>query len=61
MKRKLIHRRWFKSLVYTIIVFAIAAIVALVMAKSIGAFGFVQTWLCAAFLTLWWVIYRETR
>lgn len=61
MKRKLIHRRWFKSLIYAAIVFAIAALLGVIIAKSIEAFGFAQTMIVTAFLTLWWVIYREIR
>lgn len=61
MKRKLIHRRWFKSLVYAVIVFAIAALLGVIIAKSIVAFGFAQTMIVVAFLTLWWIAYRETR
>ena len=61
MKRKLIHRRWFKSLIYAAFVFAIAALLGVIIAKSIGAFGFAQTMIAVAFLTIWWVAYRETR
>ena len=61
MKRKLTHRRWFKSLVYAAIVFAIAALLGIIIAKSIVTFGFAQTMIAVAFLTIWWVAYKETR
>ena len=61
MKRKLIHRRWFKSLVYAAIVFAIAAILGVVIANSVVSFGFAQTMIVTAFLTIWFLAYRETR
>ena len=61
MKRKLTHRRWFKSLVYAAIVFAIAALLGVIIAKSIVIFGFAQTMIVTAFLVVWFLAYRETR
>ena len=61
MKRKLTHRRWFKSLVYAAIVFAIAALLGVIIAHSVVSFGFAQTMIVTAFLAIWFLAYRETR
>lgn len=61
MKRKLTHRRWFKSLVYAAIVSAIAALLGVIIARSVVSFGFAQTMIVLAFLAIWWTAYRETR
>ena len=61
MKRKLTRRRWFKSLVYAAIVFAIAALLGVIIAHSVVSFGFAQTMIVTAFLAIWWMSYRETR
>ena len=61
MNRKLIHRRWFKSLIYAAIVFAIASLLGVIIAKSIVIFGFAQTMIVTAFLVVWFLAYRETR
>lgn len=61
MKRKLFHRRWFKSLVYAAIVFAIAALLGVIIAHSVVSFSFAKTMIVTAFLAIWFLAYIETR